>query len=387
MLLTLPALLADARSRTGLEDLHLAGLGDRLSNLLDYMRDSMNLPEVGRQAAHDTVLDLLVSRSRMLEDRKQIAGLTDVKIERPIFVTGLPRSGTTLLHSILAADPEAQSPKWWEVLHPSPPPGLVEPNCVAKQAVDRDIEGFISLQPDLLKSHPYFDEGGETLMECEAFATTNFMRILRAVYWRVPGVLPMSFSQTGSAEFYEYHRMVLQSLQWGRPQKRWALKGTEHHTCLENLKAVYPDAIVIWLHRDPQKVFPSIMALLSNVAQGTSRTEINRPEFGRYVLGNYRDMLDRAMKSPLLEHPDVYHLRYADFTTNPVGSVGEIYERYGIPFEQHQSFAMTEWMADPAHRGDRHGKFSYSLSDFAMDKDELETFAAAYRNKFAIPFE
>lgn len=387
MVLTEDALLRDARKRTGLDDLHLGDVRERLSPLLTHAREEMGLSADVQQATHETFLELLISRAKMLEDRQHYPDLADIRIERPIFVTGLPRSGTTFLHSILAADPAAQAPKWWEVLHPSPPPGLIHGESADRARVDKEIEGFVRLQPDILKSHPYFDEGGDTLMECEAFAVTDFQRILRAVYWRVEGVFPMALNKLDGVNFFRYHRKVLQALQYGRPQKRWALKGTEHHTRLEALKQVYPDAIIVWLHRDPQKVFPSVMALLSRVAQGTSRKDIDLPAFGRYILDNYRAMLDKAMESPLLDHSDVHHLHYADFSADPVAAINRIYDRYGFPFGQVQADAITGWMSNPANRSDRHGKFIYSLDEFDIGRDELESYAAAYRARFAIPYE
>lgn len=387
MLLTSGKLFEDARVRTGLANLHLGNVSDRLEPLLEFAREKMNLDQEGAAAAHDTFLELLCSRSKMLEDRVRSPEIAEVAIERPIFVTGLPRSGTTFLHSIMAADPNNQAPKWWEVLAPSPPPALIADESADRARINQDIARFISLNPDFLKSHPYFDEGGDTLMECEAFGTTDFRRIVRTIYSRVPGIFPMEFSDTTTVDAFRYHRMVLQALQWKRPQKRWALKGTEHHTCLASLKEVYPDAVVVWLHRDPQKVFPSLMALLSRVAAGTSRKAVNLPEFGRYILSNYREMLSRAMESPMMDHPDVFHLRYADFISNPVAGVNSVYNRYGIPFGFEQENAINLWIADPANKGDRHGKFIYTLEEFKIDRDELEGFAADYRARFQIPFE
>lgn len=387
MLLTTTKLFDDVRERTGLEHVHSGGVDERLERLIGYMRDSLNLDEAGRIAAHETVLDLLISRTGLLHDRQANPGIAEQPIERPIFVTGLPRSGTTFLHYILAADPDHRSPRWWETLYPSPPPGPCPAENARRARADDSIAGFIKLQPDILRSHPYFDEGGMTLMECEALAVTDFRRIVRAIYWRVPGVLPPSFNATDDIGFFEYHHKVLQALQWQRPHKRWALKGTEHHVRLEALKSVYPDAIVIWLHRDPQKVFPSLMALLSNVAEGTSRKPIDRPAFGRQILGNYRLMLEKAMTSPFIEHGDVHHLRYADFIADPVGAVAQIYRKYTLPFTQTQVQAINAWKDDPANRGNRHGRFRYSLDDFKMTPQELEAFVAPYREKFNIPME
>lgn len=378
-------LFNEVRAYTGLDDIHVGDLENRLSRLLHHMDAEMDLDDDGRQAAYSTVLEFLITRTGLLEDRQRHPGLAESEVKQPIFVTGLPRSGTTLLHSLLAADPNSRAPEWWESIRPSPPPGLSEGPDPRIELANAEIRSVLALQPGLMKSHPYFDQGSHTLMECEPLAVTDFRHILRTAYYRVPGVVRIELNQDPEA-FYQYHRKVLQALQWKRPEKRWALKGTEHHVRLEALKSVYPDAIVIWLHRDPQRVFPSLMEILTSVAEGIAGP-VDRPVFGRGVLERYSAMLDRAMGSPLIDHPDVHHLLYADFVRDPIGMVRGVYTSHSIPFGDEQANAMTQWMQDPANRGDRHGKFVYDLESFGVTRDALEDRTAAYRRRFAIPFE
>src|SRR5882762_10608371 len=117
-------LLAEARRQGGLDDLHEAGLGDRLVRLLAHLDGGLGLEEVGKRAAFESVLGLVVARAGLLSDRQRYPAIADERIERPLFVTGLPRSGTTLMHALLAEHPANRAPLLWEVVRPSPPPGL-----------------------------------------------------------------------------------------------------------------------------------------------------------------------------------------------------------------------------------------------------------------------
>jgi hypothetical protein len=249
-----------------------------------------------------------------------------------------------------------------------------------------EMAELVALQPNLLQSHPYFDQGGHALMECEKICVLDFRYLFRSAFYRVPANVSVSLD-ADQIEFYLFHRAVLQALQWRRPERRWALKGTEHHAHLAALKEVYPDAVVIWIHRDPQKVVPSVMELLASFSEGVTGKPVDRPAYGRLVLRRYQANLAKAMASPMVDHPDVHHLRYADFAADPFGQIEAIYRRYDLPFTAATGAAMRAWYDAPENKGDRHGKFKYALSDFDLTPADIEASMADYRARFEIPFE
>jgi hypothetical protein len=380
------AVLAAARAMSGLSDLREIGCADRLQRLLRHMDQDMALTSRGRQMALATVSDLVSQRAQLLADRERYPEIQRERIERPLIIAGSGRSGTTLLHTLLSKDPNNRVPKWWETRYTSPPPGVSPANDPRIEKADLEIADVLVMVPALRQAHPYFDEGGQSAVECEGIVALDLRSYRRTIYFRVPGTVSYDMSDD-PVGLYEFHRQVLQSLQWNMPRRRWALKGVAHHTRLEALKAVYPDAIVIWLHRDPQKTVPSMMELTRLHDEGITGRPIDRRAIGRKLMEGQLSMLEAGMASPMIGHPDVFCLRYADFHADPVGQIESIYARYELPFDATTAAAMQNWLDDPQNKGDRYGKFHYSLESFGISREELEERVSAYRDRFGIPFE
>jgi hypothetical protein len=384
--LTSGAVLDAARERTGLDDLHESGLGDRLDRLVAHLDTELGLDDEGKLAGFDAVVELVSNRALTLADRERHPGITEEVIERPIFVTGMPRSGTTVMHALLGEHTASRAPRWWEVMRPSPPPGISAPDDPRREIADREVAEMLKANPLMLQFHPYFDRLSETIMECEPFGATDLRNVYNTAYFRVPAILQVQLGGDDEALF-EWERKVLQALQYEREPARWALKGTEHHARLAALKAVFGDAIVVWVHRDPLKFVPSLMELLCEWFGSVMGVELDRPEMGRVFLAQYKAMLDAGMASSYVDHPDVCHVLYADFIADPVGAIRTIHERYDLEFADRDAAAMQAWLADPSNSGARHGKTSYSLEQFEMTPGELDEMLAEYRAKFSIPYE
>lgn len=384
--LTIDQMISAAREKSGLAEVYQAGLGTRLKRVVDYLNENCALDMAGRAAAVDTIGSLLAHRAMLLADQERYPAIGQEVIERPIIVTGLPRSGTTLLNMLIGQHPDNRIPEWWEVTRPSPPPALVPPPNPRLAEGHQELRDLLAVDPSLLMSHPYFDQGGHAAAECEAFGALDLRVIRRTMYFRVPAFIALDLMDD-AAEFYAFHKKILQQLQWRSPRKRWALKGVEHHVRLEALRAVYPDAIVVWLHRDPQKVFPSVFELNARLTEGVLKQPLDRASFGARLLEMYGGMLDAAMASPLIDDPDIYHMRYADFAAAPVEAIAAVYRRYDLLFDMQARQAIRTWLDDPANRGDRYGKFTYKLEPFGITPEILEKRIAPYRAKFGIPHE
>jgi len=381
------AVLAAARERTGLDDLYEAGLDDRLTRLLAHLDTELGLDEAGKRTAFDAVLELVVYRALMLADRERYPEITKERIERPIFITGLPRSGTTLLHALFAEHPDNRAPLWWEVMRPSPPPGISPPDDPRIALTDRDVTEMLKRVPIALQFHPYFDRLSQTIMECEAFGSLDFRNVYNpSPYFRVPAVLTVQLGGDDVA-LYEFQRKALQALQWRRPRRRWALKGTEHHARLDALKEVFPDAIVIWVHRDPLKSIPSIMELLHGYFSGMAERPLDRNVVGPQVVALYKSMTDAALASPVIDDPDTCHVQYTDFVTDPIGQVRAVCNRYDLGWTAAAGAALKTWIEDPFNKGNRHGGAKYSLELFQMTEAELDANFTEYRERFGIPYE
>lgn len=376
--------IRSVRVASGLENVFDDTLHPRLERLLAHLDKDVVSHDAGRRAAHETIRDWLVDRALMLADRERYPEICEEVIERPLFATGLPRSGTTLLQMLLGADPQHRLATWWETRHPSPPPGIAPANDPRIARTDQEILDMIAVDPTLLVSHPYYDDGSLAAAECEALAALDLRVLRRTLTYRIPGIIDIDLDDDRVA-MYEFHKKVLQALQWKMPKRRWALKGVSHHAHLEALKTVYPDAMVVWVHRDPQKVFPSIMQLVCNLIEAEAGHEIDRKYWGRRLLEGQLAVMRKAIASPMADHPDVYHVKYGEMSANHLAATEQIYRHFDLPFPQASADAVRAWYT--ASRSDRHGKFAYSLADFGITPEELAAETKFYRDRFDIPKE
>lgn len=383
-IVTADEILKATAAKAGQTNVFAESLGQRLDKLVDYLNHEVELDDSGRKAAVDTSSDLLSRRARLFQDHIDHPEIGEEVIDSPIIATGVPRSGTTLLNMLIGQHPDSRIPEWWETTRPSPPLCMAGPDDPRRAEADQEIADLLRTDPSLLLSHPYFDEGGAAAAECEAFGALNLQVMRRTLFFRVPAFLHINLMDD-PVEFYRFHKMLLQSLQWRMPKKRWALKGVEHHVRLEALKTVYPDAKIVWVHRDPLKNFPSLLELNARLLEGTVGHSVDREALGARLLEFYATQLDQASVSPLIDHPDVYHLLYVDFAAEPVKQIEAVYRHFDLPFDDPASAAISTWLEN--NKGDRHGKFTYSFEPFGISPRDLDERFSAYRAKFSIPYE
>jgi hypothetical protein len=328
---------------------------------------------------------MLEKRLRFAQDRRLYTEIGHQRVEQPIIVIGFPRAGTTLLHSLLAEDPENRGPQWWQIMHPSPPPSLAGPDDERIGLGHREVGDFCAVCPGLKVAHPYFGHGARMLMECESFLTFDFRNSYPFELYQIPVALgDLQLSADGRAT-YAFHRALLQQLQWGGPARRWVLKGTRHQGHIADVLVTYPDAVLIWPHRDPVTLFASVMELVSVMTEGLSRGPVDRRMIGPAFLDGYRAALDAALASSEIDDSRVVHLNYADVMRDHVGVVRRLYERFDIDYTDEFEDRMRAWMVSPENRPDRFGKFRYSLDSFGLTAHDIENRFADYIERFAIP--
>ena len=259
------ALLQKAQAATGLSDYGDASLPARFSEAVSQLRKA-GMDEAGQRAAAAVCSWLLTSRLRFFEDRKRHP-IAEEEIERPLFATGEPRSGTTLLHALLSVDPNARVLRFWEVMYPSPPPGLARSDDPRPARADEDWREILRRLPKWLISHPYNDMLGNGLPECERTWAFDFRVMTPTAWWRVPMGMNIAGLPSDPRAQYRLHKMMLQHCQFERPRKYWALKGF-HGQRLEALFEAYRDARIIWVHRDPVQSIASRIVLTGELTEG-----------------------------------------------------------------------------------------------------------------------
>jgi Sulfotransferase family len=374
------ALLEHAQRETGLSDYGDPTLAPRLAHAVDEIRKSLVHPEGEREAAA-VIHWLLISRLQFFADRVRHP-IAEERIVRPVFATGEPRSGTTLLHALLSVDPDARALRFWEVMFPSPPPGLAAPDDPRRARADADWRDIARAIPRWLAAHPYNDMLGDGLPECERTWAFDFRMLTPSAWWRVPMRMITTLPADPPAQ-YRLHRMILQHCQYARAPKYWVLKGF-HGRRLATMFATYPDACMVWVHRDPVQTIASQIVLFGQINESLAGS-LDWKAFAAATLAGSKQNFRAHLDEPMIDDPRIHHVRYPDFVRDPIGTIRSFYEKYQIPFGEPARSAMAAYLAE--NRSDRYGKFVYSTDVLGEDVELLHREFAPYRERFGLEIE
>jgi hypothetical protein len=376
-------LLGNAETATGLRDYGDDSFRERFALAVEKLRN-LAMDDPGERAAAEVCFGLLTSRLRFIEDHKTCPGLADEVIEKPLFVTGEPRSGTTLLHALLSVDPDARALRFWQVMYPSPPPGLASADDPRPATADDDWREINGMAPEWLQIHPYNDMLGHGLPEDERTWAFDFRVMTPTAWWRAPIGMYIGGLPTDPYAQYRLHKMMLQHCQHGRPVKRWALKGF-HGPRLQAFFDTYPDARLIWTHRDPVQVTASRIGMAVALTKAFARGRVDLREQAAMHLAATRAGIRDTLSNPLVDDPRICHVRYSDFVADPVGTIGKFYTFCGFTMSTKAEQAMRDYLKN--NRGDRYGKFVYATAMIGADIDELNREFAPYRERFGLDIE
>ena len=378
------AMLTGAQAETGLDDYGDATLPERFALAVDHL-NGIGMDANGIEQAERVCHSLLTSRLEFIEDRNRYPIAAEV-IDRPMFVTGEPRSGTTLMHALMAVDPNARALRFWEVMYPSPPPGTTRPDDPRRARADADWREINAKMPKWLLSHPYNDMLGDGLPEDERTWAFDFRVMTPTAWWRVPMQALVAGLPTDSAAQYRLHKAMLQQFQFGRPRKYWVLKGF-HGSRLREFFDTYPDANLLWLHRDPVQVAASHTMMMADILDGIVGPIDLAVETKKH-LEMTRASIANTMTNPMVYDPRILHIPYADFIADPVATVGRYYAFCGRALTTDAEASMRDYLAH--NRGDRYGKFRYStslLTDIGENLEDLHAEFAPFRERFGVIIE
>lgn len=377
-------LLAKAKAETGLDDWGDPGFTERFGLAVNHI-NGIEMDAAGRQAAADNIHWLLTDRLKFFEDRK-LYPLAAEAIDRPMFATGEPRSGTTLMHALMSVDPDARALRFWEVMHPSPPPGIVEGVDPRHTLADDEWREINAKMWKWLHCHPYNDMLGNGLPEDERTWAFDFRVMTPTAWWRVPMQNLSLGLPTDAAAQNRIHKMMLQALQYRRPRKYWVLKGF-HGFRLKEFFETYPDATLVYLHRDPVQVAASSTMMMSDIMEGIVG-QIDLAKEAKMHVERVRASIANTMANPLIHDARIHHVRYKDFVADPIGTLRGYYEFAGREFTAQAEAAMRGYLA--TNKSDRHGKFAYSsqvLTDAGYDLDQLNEEFRPFRERFGVEIE
>ena len=372
-----------AITTTGLDDFgNELAWRDGLEVLLGAVGAEADLNDIGRSILRTWLAERLENRLRVIQWWRHNPEVHTAPVVAPIIVVGMLRTGSTLLCELLAADPANRALMKWEGLNCVPPPTAAgfatDPRIgpeIAKQ------EAIYSMVPALKAVHW---EPGDGPTECVALLTQSF----RAQDWyglfRVPSYLDW-FHHCNMAPAYEYHRLCLRMLQTAAPG-RWTLKAPGHLLALDALRAVYPDARIVVLHRDPLRTVPSSASLSANShPESLSHSDI-RDHFPPMWLATLGTMTDRLIAHRDRRGDDGFvDVKYHDLVADPVGTVRHIYAAFGDALSTVGADAMRAHLA--AHPQGEHGSHRYTPEELGLSSTAIRDRFAVYCDRFAVPSE
>jgi hypothetical protein len=382
-LLSVPEMLEQARRASGLDDFGDTPFLNALDILSASMKNDSNITPALYQRLHKQIVGLLVNRARLADDRKRTPGIAGVQIKRPILVVGFGRTGSTLIHSLLAEDPQHLAPRHWEVLRPSPA-GLAKPDDARILAAAAEIRQMLTANPLVGVQHPYYiTDGPQVTAECGHFLEMTFSS---SYFWGYYGgdesYRSWLLSGEHGASAMAFHKQFLQHLQWGRDDGRtWVLKAPDHMQHLKAVTEVYPDARMIWTHRKPLTVLPSL-ASVTAIVRGVNM-EVDRPTVAKASLKFQTDTLRRGLADrDKIDPKQFYDLNYRDLVADPIGSVRRIYDHWHIELTAGAEARMRAWLE--RNRQNQHGEHKYSLDELGMSAQQIESDYQAYSERFGV---
>lgn len=374
-------LLSEAYKLTGLEDLGCESVHEALGVLLESLESDAHLNFIGRVCAHSYILDLLCNRLRLLEDRKRYPETAEQTIRRPLFITGLPRTGSTLLHALLAQDVSARAPQIWEVMHPSPSPERASYSHDPRIArATRELKWLDILMPGFKSAHMI---GAQLPQECIAITGHSFISYVFESMFFVSSFRRWHEDRE-KIPVYECHKQFLQHLQRRCPGSHWVLKAPSHLFALDALAQVYPDAGIIMTHRDPLKVLASCasftLTLRGPFVDCLDKEDLG-PEIARHWEKGARLAIQFRQDNKALQGRflDVW---YDKLVKDPMGAVRHIYNHFDMELTGEAEAAMVRFLAN--NPKNKNGVHRYSLEEFGLDSESERRSFEFYTNHFGV---
>lgn len=369
-------LLDLACRRTGLRDFGDTSFIDPLRRLLAACLDEASLSLVGRIATRWDVVRFLQNLLRFRAAEQRDDAILRQAIERPIFITGLPRSGTTFLHRLLLEDTVNRGPFVWQTIYPYPT-GRGPDRRVAEVA--RQLRAFERLAPEFRGLHPL---DATSPQECSEITAHVFRSLRFDSNYDVPSYRNW-LDADGHLPAYQFHRRFLQHQQYQAPCARWVLKCPDHLFALNELRTVYPDARLVFVHRDPVKVLLSVAKLTEVVRRPFTRRldpiEIGRQESARWLEGTRR-MIAVGDDAGLPE--GVHHVQHSALIADPLGTVAALYRHFGLELTPTAAVAVKQYATQRPTGG--YGPRNYRFEDHGLDADTEKARFRDYVERFAI---
>ncbi len=379
------ALLDQARRDTGLDDFGDPSFREPLERLVESIEAEAKLHTLGRSIMKGRLVALLANRLRVVRYLKDHPSAASKALLKPIVIAGLQRTGTTMLHRLLAADPRARALLSWEALAPVPLAGEGQGGSSKRRRNARLAErGLRVLAPEFFAIHPVEADAPE---EDVLLMDLSFASQAPEATLHVPSYARWLETQSLDPA-YEFLRSALRALDHQRTGDWWVLKTPHHMEYLRELLAVFPDAVIVQTHRDPQSTMASFCSMVAH-GRGIFSDHVDPREVGRHWLRKVRRMLDRTQSVRDTVGPDAQcrfvDVHYTTLVKDPISEVERIYQAAGRTLDARAREAMQSARArDTQHK---YGKHVYRPMDFGLSPALIEETFADYRQRYSIARE
>lgn len=363
------SLMDDACQLTGLSDWGQDdSFIDGLEKILESSRESSNFPEMGWHIFHGHLTKLLTNRLLIQEYTKRDPGFCDEKINKPLIIVSLPRTGTSHLQSLLSCDSNNRSLLYWEALTPVSLKEIddqeTDPRIIE---AEKAISWINSAVPELTKKHEFSVTGPQ---ECFPLLENSFVYPSLHTPFHLPRYREWLNSQD-MVKPYRYYKQQLQLLQRGKEEKRWLLKAPMHMNYINELLTVFPDASIVQLHREPSKIVASACSLIESVRQLFFQSEVDLKLVGEDVYGDLYSMLKNCVESRKnINTSNVIDINYSDLVQSPQDTVRKIYQHFSYPISEAFENKMSEHISNnPQHK---HGVHKYELEKYGLSEAQVQ---------------
>ncbi|MBT8453423.1 MAG: sulfotransferase [Deltaproteobacteria bacterium] len=384
--ITVGGVLSDARRKAGLDDFGDQGFLEPLEVLVDSINGEARLNPVGHMIIRGRIVGVLTNKLVARESIKRHPEILDIPVEAPIVIAGLARTGTTMLHRLIAQDPAIRSLASWEAINPAPARRSAgqkkDPRFAQAAAAAKGLKymspGFFAIHP----AEPDAPEEEVILLE-QAFLTTTpeaMMNVPTYSKW---------LEEQNHVPAYRALRRMMQYLQWQRPgigkTVRWVLKTPHHQEYFDPLLEVFPKALLVHTHRDPLKTSPSLFSMLTHL-QMIFSDEVDPNRVAGHWLGKIENMARRTMATrERVGDEGFIDVSYYDLIEDALPQVSRIYEAAGLELTAPTIRLMQA--SQKVNKQHKYGRHKYSLADFGMTDSDVESRIAPYRARFNVPYE
>lgn len=384
--ITVDGVLDDARRKAGLRDFGDEGFLEPLEVLVDSINREAALNPVGHMIIRGRIVGVLVNKLVAQKTIAEHPEILEIPVEAPIVIAGLARTGTTMLHRLIAQDPTIRSLASWEAINPAPArhkrgrkkdPRFAQAAAAAK-GLKYMSPGFFAIHP----AEPDAPEEEVILLE-QAFLTTTpeaMMNVPTYSKW---------LEEQNHVPAYQALKRMMQYLHWQRPgighDVRWVLKTPHHQEYFDPLLEVFPKATIVHTHRDPLKTSPSLFSMLAHL-QMIFSDEVDPNRVAEHWLHKIENMARRTLATRERVNDEGFvDVSYYDLVKDPIPEVARIYEAAGHELSPEALEAMGA--SRKINKQHKYGRHKYSLADFGMTRDDVESRIAPYRARFKVPYE